>query len=47
MMWVPKNKIIYVADIPNNKVETPVIVPGLWVLSMHDEKKTYIPRSRI
>ena len=26
--WVPKDKIIYVADILNSSVETPVMVPG-------------------
>lgn len=45
-MWVPKNKITYVADILSNKFETPVKVLGLWVLSTHDRKKTYISRAR-
>ena len=28
-IWVPKDKIIYVAGIFNSKVETPVLTPGL------------------
>lgn len=44
-MWVPKNRIIYVADILSNKVDTPVMVPGLWVISTHDRKKVDIPRA--
>lgn len=45
-MWVPKNKIIYVADILSMQVETPIMVPGLWVHSTHDGKKAYVPRAR-
>ena len=43
--WVPKDKIIYVADILSNKVQTPVMVPGLWVLTAHKGKKAYVPRA--
>ena len=43
-IWVPKDKIIYVADVFNNKVETPVLVPGLWMLSTHGGKKAYVPK---
>ena len=31
-IWVPKDKIIHVADIFSSKAETPVMVPGLWLL---------------
>lgn len=43
-IWVPKEKIIYVSDVLNSKVETPVMVPGLWMLTTHDGKKVYIPK---
>ena len=43
--WVPKDKIIYVADILCSKVQTPVMVPGLWMLATHDGKKVYVPKS--
>ena len=43
-IWVPKDKIVYVADVFDNKVETPVLVPGLWMLSTHDTKKSYVPK---
>ena len=43
-MWVPKDKIFYVADVLSSKVQTPIMVPGLWVLSTHDGKKVYVPK---
>ena len=46
-IWVPKDKIIYVADIFNSKVDTPVLTPGLWMLSTHGGKKAYVPRPGI
>ena len=38
-IWVPKDKIINVADIFRSKAKTPVMVPGLWLLTTHDGKK--------
>src|SRR4051812_56400 len=45
-LWVPKKKIISVADILGGKEDKKqnVMVPGLWVLVTHDGKKVYIPR---
>ena len=43
-IWVPKDETVYVADVFNNKVETPILVPGLWMLSTHDWKKAYVPK---
>ncbi|XP_058768682.1 uncharacterized protein LOC131642460 isoform X1 [Vicia villosa] len=45
-LWVPKEKIISVADILGGKEDKKqnVMVPGLWVLATHDGKKVYIPR---
>ena len=43
-IWVPKDKIIFVADVLNSSIETPVMVPGLWVLTTHDGKKVYVPK---
>jgi hypothetical protein len=43
-LWVPKDKIVYVADILCSKVQTPVMVPGLWMLATHDGKKVYVPK---
>ena len=42
--WVPKDKIIYVADILSSLAETPVMVPGQWMLATHDGKKVFVPR---
>ena len=44
-IWVPTDKINYVADVFNNKVETPVLIHGLWTLSTNDWKKAYVPKS--
>lgn len=33
---VPKDKIIYVADILRSAIKTPIMVPGLWMLPTHD-----------
>src|ERR1051325_54420 len=44
-IWVPKDKIVYVADVFDNKVETPVMIPGIWMLSTHDGKKAYVLKS--
>ena len=42
--WVPKDKIIYVADILDGATETPIMVPGQWMLTTHDGRKAYVPR---
>jgi hypothetical protein len=42
--WVPKDKIIYVTNILNNSVETPIMVLGQWILMTRGGKKVYIPR---
>ena len=42
--WVPKDKIIYVADILHGVTETPIMVPGQWMLATHDGRKAYVPR---
>ena len=43
-IWVPKEKRIYVAYVLNNEVETPIMVPGLWMLTTYDRKKVYVPK---
>ena len=43
-IWVPKDKIIYVADIFSSKAKTPIMVPGHWLLATHDGKKAYVPK---
>ena len=42
--WVPKNKIVFLADILNSSSETPVIVPGQWTLVTLKGRKAYVPR---
>jgi len=43
-IWVPKNKIIPLADMLNSSKKTPIMVPGQWMLTTHDGRKVYIPR---
>lgn len=42
MMWVPKDKILYIVYILSSGVETPVMVSVLWMLATHDGKKAYV-----
>lgn len=44
-IWVPKDKIIYVVDILRSTIKMSIMVPGLWLLTTHDGKKAYVPRS--
>lgn len=44
-IWVPKDKIVYVAYILSSQVETSILVPRLWMLTSHDGKKSYVPKS--
>src|ERR1044072_5277875 len=43
--WIPKNQIVYIADILDNASETPVMVPGQWLFATHDGRKAYVPKS--
>ena len=43
--WVPKNQIVYLADILDSASETPVMVPGQWLFVTHDGRKAYVPKS--
>jgi hypothetical protein len=43
--WVPKNKIVYLADLLDGTKETPIMVPGQWVLTTHDGRKAFVPRA--
>ena len=46
-IWVPKDKIIFVADILHSKVKTPIMVPGQWLLTSHYGRKAYVPRTKV
>ena len=43
--WVPKDKIIYLTDILNSSIETPILVSGQWMLATHDGRKAYVQRT--
>lgn len=40
-IWVPK-KIIFLADLFDNKKETLFMVPEQWMLASHDERNVYV-----
>ena len=40
---VPKDKISYVVGILSRKLETQIIVHGIWILSTHKWNKAYVP----
>jgi len=42
-IWVPKKKL-FVADFLSNRVKTPVMVLGQWLLMAHDGRKAYVPK---
>ena len=44
-IWVPKNKIIPLADMLNSSKTTPIMVPRQWMFTTHDERKVYVRRS--
>ena len=46
-IWVSKDKIIYVVDMLNSKVKTPIMVPRQWLLTTHDMRKACVPRAVI
>ena len=43
-VWVPKEKIIPLADILNPTKKTQILELGKWMLTIHKGKKVYIPR---
>ena len=46
-IWVPKDQIIYVADMLHSRIEKQVMVPGQWVFTTHDRRKAYVPRAAV
>ena len=43
-VWVPKAKIIPLADILHPNKKTQILELGKWMLTIHKGKKVYIPR---
>ena len=43
-MWVPKEKIIPLADILHPNKKTQILELGKWMLIIQKRKKVYIPR---
>ena len=38
-IWVPKNKIIFVANVINSRKDIVIIVLGQWLLTTHEKRK--------
>ena len=38
-IWVPKKEIVYVTDFLSNRVKTPIMISGQWLLTTHDRRK--------
>ena len=41
--WVPKKKDNSVVDVIDSKKKMPIMVPGQWLLKIHDRRKVYVP----
>ncbi|WVZ16200.1 hypothetical protein V8G54_009182 [Vigna mungo] len=42
--WVPKIQILKLFDVLDDRVETPSIRPGKWLLTIHNRKRVFIPK---
>ena len=42
-IWVPKKRIFPVTNILDSRKQTPVMVPGQWLLVTHDDRKVNVP----
>ena len=42
-IWVPRKKVILIAYVLNSRKLTLVMVPGQWLLMIHDKRKIYVP----
>ena len=40
-IWVPKKEIVYVADFLSNRLKTPIMISGQWLLTTHDGRKAW------
>ena len=45
MIWVPKKKIIPIANVLDSKKQMFIMVPRQWLLTTHDKRKVYVPMS--
>jgi len=41
-IWLPKKKIIHVADALDNRKQTTILVPKQWLLTSHDKRNVYV-----
>ncbi|RDX64045.1 hypothetical protein CR513_57442, partial [Mucuna pruriens] len=44
-IWLPKNMIVLIVDLLDSRKETPIMILGQWLLTSHDKKKVYVPRT--
>ena len=41
-IWIPKKKVIPIADVLDTKKKTPIMVPRQWLLTPYDRRKVYV-----
>jgi hypothetical protein len=44
-IWVPKYGIIFASDLHTKKAKAAIMVPGQWLLTTYDMRRTYVPNS--
>jgi len=42
-IWVPRSEIVDAADMLKRNGKEKVMVPGQWLLTIHDRRKVYVP----
>jgi len=42
-IWVPKKIIFPITNILDRSKQSPIMVPGQWLLATHDRRKAYVP----
>ena len=42
-IWVPKKKLIPIVDVLDSRKQMSIMVPGQWLLTVHDRRKVYAP----
>jgi len=42
-IWVPKSKIVKVADMPKSKGKAKIMIPRQWLLKTYERREVYVP----
>jgi hypothetical protein len=44
-IWIPKSETIFASDLHTKKAKAAIMVPGQWLLTTYDMRRTYVPNS--